>query len=85
LPHDNLPGAGRIHSCREYILLNKATRWPVNLPYDSDRHDGDDSAEEAVGWAKHCPAADGDVIEVRKVFESADFPQDVRNAAVSFP
>jgi len=39
------------------------------------------SKEEAVGWAKRCPAADGDVIEVRQVFEASDFPQDVRNAA----
>lgn len=39
------------------------------------------SMGEAVGWAKRCPAADGDVIEVRQVFEVSDFPQDVRNAA----
>src|SRR4030042_2535402 len=39
------------------------------------------SKEEAVGWAKRCPAADGDVIEVRQVFEVSDFPQDVRKAA----
>ena len=39
------------------------------------------SKEEAVGWAKRCPAADGDVIEVRQVFEASDFPQDVQNAA----
>ena len=39
------------------------------------------SKEEAVGWARRCPAADGDVIEVRQVFETADFPQDVREAA----
>jgi len=39
------------------------------------------SKEEAVGWAKRCPAADGDVIEVRQVFEASDFPQDVRTAA----
>ena len=39
------------------------------------------SKEEAVGWAKRCPAADGDVIEVRQVFDVSDFPQDVRNAA----
>jgi len=39
------------------------------------------SKEEAVGWAKRCPAADGDVIEVRQVFEMSDFPLDVRKAA----
>jgi hypothetical protein len=39
------------------------------------------SKEEAVGWAIRCPATDGDVIEVRQVFEISDFPQDVRRAA----
>ncbi len=39
------------------------------------------SKEEAVAWAKRCPAADGDVIEVRQVFEISDFPQDVQKAA----
>ena len=39
------------------------------------------SKEEAVGWACRCPAAVGDVIEVRQVFEMSDFPLDVRNAA----
>jgi hypothetical protein len=39
------------------------------------------SKEEAVGWAKRCPAAEGDVIEIRQVFEESDFPQDVRIAA----
>jgi hypothetical protein len=31
------------------------------------------SKEEAVQWASRCPAADGDVIEVRQVFELSDF------------
>ncbi len=39
------------------------------------------SKEEAVGWAKRCPAADGDVIEVRQVFEVSEFPKDVQKAA----
>jgi hypothetical protein len=41
------------------------------------------SKEEAVGWAMRCPASDGDVIEIRPVFEITDFPQDVRKAADS--
>ncbi len=41
------------------------------------------SKEEAVGWARRCPASDGDVIEVRQVFETSDFPLDVRKAADS--
>lgn len=39
------------------------------------------SKEEAVEWARRCPASDGDVIEIRQVFEMSDFPQDVRKAA----
>ena len=30
------------------------------------------SKEEAVEWATRCPAAEGDVIEVRRVFEMSD-------------
>jgi hypothetical protein len=29
--------------------------------------------EEAVEWATRCPARDGDVIEVRQVYEMSDF------------
>ena len=39
------------------------------------------SKEEAVEWAPRCPAADGDMIEVRQVFEMSDFPQEVQEAA----
>jgi len=39
------------------------------------------SKAEAVEWASRCPAADGDVIEVRQVFEMSDFSEDVRKAA----
>jgi hypothetical protein len=39
------------------------------------------SKEEAVEWAKRCPAAEGNVIEVRQVFEMSDFPPDVQKAA----
>ena len=38
------------------------------------------SKEEAVAWARRCPAQDGDVIEVRQVFEMSDFPPDVQEA-----
>src|SRR5215510_3975675 len=41
------------------------------------------SKKEAVEWAKRCPAQDGDVIEVRQVFEVSDFPADVQKAADS--
>jgi len=39
------------------------------------------SKEEAVQWASRCPGADGDVIEVRQVYEMADFPPEVQAAA----
>jgi hypothetical protein len=39
------------------------------------------SKDEAVGWAKRCPASDGDVVEVRQVFEVSEFPADVQKAA----
>jgi|SRR4051812_35769053 hypothetical protein len=38
------------------------------------------SKEEAVEWARRCPAADGRVIELRQVFERSDFPPDVQRA-----
>jgi hypothetical protein len=38
------------------------------------------SKEEAVAWAKRVPAAEGDVIEVRQIFEMTDFPADVQKA-----
>lgn len=41
------------------------------------------SREEAVAWAKRVPAEDGDLIEVRQVFENEDFPPEVRKAAES--
>jgi hypothetical protein len=39
------------------------------------------SKEEAVEWASRCPGGEGDVIEVRQVFEMEDFPEDVQKAA----
>jgi hypothetical protein len=41
------------------------------------------SREEAVAWARRVPAEDGDLIEVRQVFENEDFPSEVRQAAES--
>jgi hypothetical protein len=38
------------------------------------------STEEAVEWASRCPGR-GCTIEVRRVFEMEDFPEDVRRAA----
>jgi hypothetical protein len=40
-----------------------------------------DSRQEAVDWASRCPAGEGDVIEVRRIYEMTDFPADVQEAA----
>src|SRR5262245_49060292 len=42
------------------------------------------SKEEAIEWAKRCPASTNEVIEVRQVQELADFPPDVQKAAAGF-
>jgi hypothetical protein len=39
------------------------------------------SREEAIAWAKRVPAQEGDIVEVRQIFEMTDFPEDVRKAA----
>jgi hypothetical protein len=39
------------------------------------------SREEAIDWATRCPAEDGDVIELRQIFELTDFPPEVQAAA----
>jgi len=31
------------------------------------------SKEEVLKWAQRCPADDGDVIEIRQIFDAADF------------
>ncbi len=42
------------------------------------------SREEAIAWARRCPAFDSDIIEIRQVQEMADFPPDVQEAAAGF-
>jgi hypothetical protein len=42
------------------------------------------SREEAIEWAKRCPAGPNEVIEVRQVQEMEDFSEDVRDAAAGF-
>jgi hypothetical protein len=42
------------------------------------------SREEAIEWAKRCPASDNEVIEIRQVQEMSDFPPDVQKAAEGF-
>jgi hypothetical protein len=42
------------------------------------------SKEEAIAWAKRCPASENEVIEIRQVQEMSDFPEDVQEAAAGF-
>jgi hypothetical protein len=42
------------------------------------------SRDEAIAWAKKCPAGPNEVIEIRQVQEMADFPDDVQQAAQGF-
>ncbi len=42
------------------------------------------SKEEAIDWAKRCPASANETIEIRRVFEMEDFPADVQKAAEGF-
>jgi len=42
------------------------------------------SKEEAIAWAKRCPASDNEVIEIRQVQEFDDFPAEVQKAAAGF-
>jgi len=42
------------------------------------------SRDEAIAWAKKCPASASEIIEIRQVQEMADFPPDVQEAAAGF-
>ena len=37
------------------------------------------SREEALEWASRCPLAEGGVVEIRPLFENADFPPELRS------
>jgi hypothetical protein len=38
-----------------------------------------DSHEAAVAWARRCPALPGDVLELRRIQELEDFPEDLQD------
>lgn len=42
------------------------------------------SREEAIEWARRCPAGPDETIEVRQVMEMTDFPTDVQSAVAGF-
>lgn len=37
-----------------------------------------DSREEAVAWAKRCPASESETIEIRRIQEASDFSDEVK-------
>jgi hypothetical protein len=42
------------------------------------------SRDEAIAWAKRCPAGPNEIIEIRQVQEMEDFPADVREELVGY-
>ena len=42
------------------------------------------SREEAIAWAKKCPASENEIIEIRQVQEMSDFPPDVQEVVAGF-
>jgi hypothetical protein len=42
------------------------------------------SREEAIAWAKRCPASANEIIEIRRVQEMEEFPPEVQQAAAGF-
>jgi hypothetical protein len=40
--------------------------------------------EEAIAWAKRCPASSNEIIEIRQVMEMSDFAPDVQEAVAGF-
>src|SRR3954462_11361719 len=42
------------------------------------------SRDEAIAWAKKCPASENEIIEIRQVQEMADFSEEVQEAASTF-
>ena len=39
------------------------------------------SKEEALEWARRCPLPEGGVMEIRQVFEDADFPPELQKGS----
>ena len=43
-----------------------------------------DSRQQAIDWAKKCPASENEIIEIRQVQEMSDFPPDVQEVVAGF-
>lgn len=69
-------GGGKVHVSEGAAMESKNVLggyWMISVK----------SKEEALNWAKRVPAANGDVVEVRQVFEMDDFPPEVQKAGES--
>jgi hypothetical protein len=42
------------------------------------------SLQEAVAWAKKCPASTNETIEIRQIMGEEDFPDDVRDVVAKY-
>ncbi len=42
------------------------------------------SRDEAIAWARKCPASENEIIEIRQVQEMTDFSEEVQQAAAGF-
>lgn len=49
--------------------------WIINVP----------TLEEAIGWAKRCPASPNETIEIRRIQQVDDFSDDVRKIVEAYP
>jgi hypothetical protein len=43
------------------------------------------SRQEAIEWAKKCPASENEIIEIRQVHEMADYSEELQQVAAGFP
>ncbi len=71
--HTRLLGDSRYYNSADPAKEVLGGYWMINVK----------SRDEAIAWAKKVPAQDGDVIEVRQVFEMEEFPEDVQRAGES--
>ena len=43
------------------------------------------SKQEAIEWAKRCPATENETIEIRQIQELTDYPADVQEVVAKYP
>jgi hypothetical protein len=56
-----------------FVRADRNTEAGVMLAGDGIQPSAKGARDEAVAWAKRVPFAAGEVIEIRQVFEAADF------------